>query len=88
MIAWMTCEVREGRGSTKDKPCLFAEAVGMRRGDPPRCICHGALLFTDSTLNGMRRDQADKVVRDRLKMQHWTDEVVAELGQAPIRWAR
>lgn len=65
--SWMLCEVTEGRGSRKDKPCLFSEAVGMRRGDPPRCIRHGALLFSDSTLNGMSRDAANRVVRERME---------------------
>jgi len=60
---WMVCEVAD-RGQ-RDKPCLFHESTGMKRGDPPRCIRHGALLFSDSTLNGMSRVEAGRLVRQR-----------------------
>jgi hypothetical protein len=58
---WMVCDVGASR---KETPCLFDEATALRRGDPPRCIRHGALLFSDTTLNGMTREQARERIRD------------------------
>ena len=59
---WMTCDPI---GRSKNKPCLFDEETGLKRGDPPRCIRHGALLFSDVTLNGMSRAEAERIVRER-----------------------
>lgn len=57
---WMVCDPL---GSRNETPCLFDEATAMQRGDPPRCIRHGALLFGDSTLDGLTREQAKRRVR-------------------------
>lgn len=54
---WMVCDPLGQRSET---PCLFDEETALRRGDPPRCIRHGALLFSDTTLDGMTREQARK----------------------------
>lgn len=48
---WMVCD------DTKS-PCLFDEDTALRRGDPPRCIRHGALLFNCSHMTGMSRADA------------------------------
>lgn len=62
---WFTCD-SIGRGHA-EKPCLFDEETVMRKlADPPRCIRHGALLFCDSTLDGMYREQAQSVIRKRM----------------------
>jgi hypothetical protein len=53
---WMVCDVTDRR----ETPCLFDEEAALRRGDPPRCIRHGALLFSDTTLTGMAREDARK----------------------------
>jgi hypothetical protein len=53
---WMVCDVTDRRETS----CLFDEDTALKRGDPPRCIRHGCLLFSDTTLNGMTRDQARK----------------------------
>lgn len=58
---WMVCDF-SGR---YEKQCLFDEETGLKRGDPPRCIRHGSLLFTDTSLNGFTREQA----RERLDRQ-------------------
>jgi hypothetical protein len=42
------------------KNCLFDERTALKRGDPPRCIRHGALLFSQTHLNGLTREQARK----------------------------
>jgi hypothetical protein len=60
--AWMVCEPMGYRQN--ETPCLFDEETGMRRGDPPRCIRHGALLFSDTTLNGLTREQAKRKLSD------------------------
>ncbi len=62
---WMTCDPI-GRRSY-DKPCLFDEETALRRGDPPRCIRHGALLFSDTTLDGMSLREAQRIVKERNK---------------------
>ena len=51
---WMVCDCMD-RNQTQ---CLFDEDTALKRGDPPRCIRHGALLFSDTTLNGLTREQA------------------------------
>jgi hypothetical protein len=53
---WMVCDVTDRR----ETQCLFDEETALRRGDPPRCIRHGALLFSDTTLDGLTREQARK----------------------------
>jgi hypothetical protein len=58
---WMVCDVGPSR---RDTPCLFDEDTALRRGDPPRCIRHGALLFSDTTLDGFTREQARKSIRE------------------------
>lgn len=55
---WMVCDV--GPGFRHETPCLFDEQTALRMGDPPRCIRHGALLFSDTTLDGLSREQAHK----------------------------
>ena len=55
----MVCEPL-GFSYRHETVCLFDEKTALRRGDPPRCIRHGALLFSDITLDGMTRDQARK----------------------------
>lgn len=57
---WMVCDSTD----RNQKQCLFDEATALKRGDPPRCIRHGALLFGDSTLTGMSRDAARKKLDD------------------------
>jgi hypothetical protein len=52
----MVCDVTD-RWETQ---CLFDEETALRRGDPPRCIRHGALLFGDTTLDGLTREMARK----------------------------
>jgi hypothetical protein len=59
----MICDV--GVGFRLQTPCLFDEDTALRRGDPPRCIRHGALLFNDTTLDGYSREEARKRVRER-----------------------
>jgi len=65
MTHWMVCDCGHYVSAPLKKPCLFDEGAGLRRGDPPRCIRHGALLFSDSTLSGMTREEARRVVRER-----------------------
>jgi hypothetical protein len=52
---WMVCEPLGQRDQT---PCLFDEETALRRGDPPRCIRHGALLFSARHLDGFSREEA------------------------------
>jgi hypothetical protein len=54
---WMVCD------TTKATPCLFDEDTALRLGDPPRCIRHDALLFSDTSLNGLSREDAKKRIR-------------------------
>jgi len=54
MKRWMVCD------EMKATPCLFDEEAGLKRGDPPRCIRHGALLFSQRHLDGLSRDEARK----------------------------
>jgi hypothetical protein len=50
MTAWLVCD---------DGVCLYNENSLRRiKSDPPRCIKHGAILFTRTELNGMSRDEA------------------------------
>lgn len=58
-MRWMVCDVTDRR----ETPCLFDEEAGLRRGDPPRCIRHGSLLFSDKTLDGLSRDEAKKRIK-------------------------
>lgn len=53
---WMICDVIDRH----ETPCLFDEETVIYniKSDPPRCIRHGALLFSDTTLDGMTRQQA------------------------------
>lgn len=53
---WMVCDCAD----RSQKQCLFDEETALRRGDPPRCIRHGSLLFSHSGLTGMSREQARK----------------------------
>jgi hypothetical protein len=53
---WMVCDVTDKRQTR----CLFDENTALKRGDPPRCIRHGALLFSASYLDGMERKEARK----------------------------
>ena len=56
----MVCEVTD-RSKTQ---CLFEERDALRRGDPPRCIRHGALLFSDTRLDGMTRCMARALLNE------------------------
>jgi hypothetical protein len=51
---WMVCDVMDRR----ETACLFDEETALRRGDPPRCIRHGALLFGAMHLDSLRRTEA------------------------------
>jgi hypothetical protein len=51
---WMVCDVTD----RNEKSCLFNEESA--RGDPPRCIRHGALLFGAKHLDGLSQDAARK----------------------------
>ncbi len=61
---WMVCDLL-GSSHKNDTPCLFDEEAALRRGDPPRCIRHGALLFSDSSLDGLSRDRAREHIRKK-----------------------
>lgn len=52
---WMICD------DTKS-PCMFDEEAALKRGDPPRCIRHGALLFSERRYDGLSREQARKLL--------------------------
>lgn len=57
---WMVCDCTD-RNQT---PCLFDEETALKRpGAFPRCIRHGALLFSDSTLNDLDRVAATKKLK-------------------------
>lgn len=58
---WMVCDVTK-RNETQ---CLFDEDTALKRGDPPRCIRHGALLFSDTTLDGLSREAARKKLTEQ-----------------------
>lgn len=58
----MVCDCFAYRDET---PCLFDEKTALQRGDPPRCIRHGALLFSDTTLNGLTRERAKARLREK-----------------------
>ena len=53
---WMVCDVMDRR----ETACLFDEETALKRGDPPRCIRHGALLFGQRHLDGLTRKDARK----------------------------
>lgn len=59
---WMVCDVGPGRRG--ETPCIFDEDTALKRGDPPRCIRHGALLISDISLDGMTREQARKRINE------------------------
>jgi hypothetical protein len=61
MSHWLICEPM-----SNERPCLYEERRALRhlKSDPPRCIKHGALLFSQSYYNGWARED---VRRDMLK---------------------
>jgi hypothetical protein len=55
---WFVCDERRGT------PCIYSnEALGKLKSDPPRCIRHGALLFSTARHDGMSRSDVERDVR-------------------------
>lgn len=64
---WLVCDVTDH----KQTQCLFDEHTALKMGDPPRCIRHGALLFSDTALDGMARDAARKHIDRHKDPEKW-----------------
>ena len=57
---WFVCDVM----NRYETPCVYSnEAVGKLRSDPPRCVRHGALLFSTARYDGWTREQVQKEVQ-------------------------
>jgi hypothetical protein len=62
MRSYLICDAR-----SNETPCVYCEtSLRKLRSDPPRCIKHGNILFTETAFNGLdRREIRKQLAADR-----------------------